>query len=374
MHLHMFSKVKLIVMKKIDRLVPASALILAAISSLFFLLNNCTQKEPSSGSYEQRLLEQASVFFRPMPDNAFVDGERASDELIELGKMLYYEPRLSRSGLISCHTCHNFGLAGVDNLPVSVGHLWRKGPRNSPTVLNAALHSSQFHDGREPDVESQALMPILDSVEMASSEEHVIEVLTSIPEYAEKFKNAFPGESDPVKYENVGIAIGAFERILLTYSRFDSFIKGDLNALTNQEMEGLETFMRVGCITCHVRETIGGQTFAKFITPAELSGDTEPDLGRFDVTGREEDKHFFKVPSLLNVVETYPYFHDGSEWSLSNSIREVAMSQLDTELTEPELESLVSFMHALSGEVPLYAREIPELPPSTKDTPRPILD
>ena len=350
-------------------------MLLAPLSAfIFFMFNNCDRPDPDDRSYDNQLLERASVFFRPMPENAFRNGEEASGELIELGKMLYYEPRLSKSGLISCHTCHNFGLAGVDNLPVSIGHMWQKGPRNAPTVLNAALHSSQFLDGREPDVESQALMPILDPVEMASSEEHVLEVLGSIPEYVELFRAAFPGEKNPLVYENVGVAIGAFERILLTYSRFDSFINGNLIALDDREKRGLETFMEVGCTSCHIRETFGGQTFAKFMTPRELSGEVEPDLGRFEFTGRDEDKHFFKVPSLLNVAETFPYFHDGSEWSLAAAIQEVAISQLDIELTDSQLEDLIGFMHALSGEVPEYARLIPELPPSTADTPLPEFD
>ncbi len=362
------------IMKIRKRIITKAFPLISAAACILFLLGNCNQAERGEDAAEDQLMSRARNIFGPMPENAFPDGKEASEELIELGKMLYYEPRLSKSGLISCHTCHNFGLAGVDNLPVSVGHLWQKGPRNAPTVLNAALHRLQFLDGREPDVEAQALMPILDPVEMASSEEHVLSVLRSIPEYVDRFSTAFPGEDDPVTYVNVGVAIGAFERILLTYSAFDSFIKGDVNALTGEERDGLETFMSVGCTACHVRETLGGQTFAKFMTPRELSGEVEPDLGRFDATGREEDKHFFKVPSLLNVVETYPYFHDGSEWSLEAAITEVAESQLGIELSTKELDDLVSFMHALSGEVPEYARLIPVLPASTENTPKPVFD
>lgn len=341
---------------------------------LFFMLSNCKQEGAIPDSHEARLVEQARIFFRPMPENAFREGEEASEQLIELGRMLYYEPRLSKSQLISCHTCHNLSLAGVDNLPVSIGHGWQKGPRNAPTVLNAALHSAQFLDGREPDVESQALVPILDPVEMAATEEYVIEVLSSIPAYRELFAGAFPDEDDPLSYENVGVAIGAFERILLTFSPFDGFIKGNPQALDASQLRGLESFIRSGCVACHVRETFGGQTFAKFMTPLEISGEAEPDLGRFDVTGREEDRNVFKVPSLLNVSATYPYFHDGSEWSLAEAIREVARTQLDIVLTDNELGDLLSFMEALSGEVPAYARELPPLPASTPETPLPAFD
>jgi cytochrome c peroxidase len=348
--------------------------ILPAAAFFFLLLSNCGTSDTSETdghSYEKAVLKRASVFFRPMPENAFSEGQKPSQDLIDLGKMLYYEPRLSKSGLISCHTCHNLGLAGVDNLPVSLGHSWQQGPRNAPTVLNAALHGSQFHDGREPDVEAQAVMPIQDPAEMAATEEHVLEVLNSIPGYVERFNAAFPGTDPPVTFRNVGIAIGTFERTLLTRSRFDCFIKGDTGALTADELRGLETFMDVGCIACHVRESLGGHTFARFITPLERSGKTEPDAGRFDATGREEDRHFFKVPSLLNVAETYPYFHDGSEWSLANAINEVSRSQLNTDLSQDQLDDLVSFMHALSGEASPWAREIPVLPPSTGKTPRP---
>ncbi|MGF1585414.1 MAG: cytochrome-c peroxidase [Bacteroidales bacterium] len=349
-------------------------IILPLAASLFFLLNNCRQTGNGQESYEASLLDQAKVFFRPMPENAFKEGQEASDELIELGKMLYFEPRLSKSGLISCHTCHNLSLSGVDNLPLSIGHLWQNGRRNAPTVLNAALHSTQFHDGREPDVESQALMPIIDPVEMAASEEHVLAVLLSIPEYREFFRRAFPDSDEPISFSNVGVAIGAFERILLTHSRFDQFIRGDLKALNPDELAGLETFMVKGCIACHIRETFGGQTFSRFLTPEEKTGKGDPDFGRFDATGREEDKHLFKVPSLLNVTTTYPYFHDGSEWDLSTAIIEVARSQLGIELTSNETQNLVSFMHALSGEVPGYALELPLLPPSTKTTPLPSME
>jgi cytochrome c peroxidase len=360
-------------MRTVSGLSVSLTFILPVFAFLFFLLNNCRPTEDGQKSYEEGLLDQAKVFFRPMPDNAFKEGEEASVELIELGKMLYYEPRLSRSGLISCHTCHNLSLSGVDNLPLSIGHLWQNGRRNAPTVLNAALHSTQFHDGREPDVESQALLPVIDPVEMASSEDHVLSVLSSIPEYRELFRIAFPDSDEPLSFSNVGVAIGSFERILLTHSRFDKFIRGDLKSLDPDELSGLETFMTKGCIACHIRETFGGQTFSRFLTPKEKTGKGEPDYGRFDFTGREEDKHFFKVPSLLNVTTTYPYFHDGSEWDLTIAIKEVARSQLGIELTPEETEHLVSFMHALSGDVPRYALELPVLPPSTADTPLPVL-
>lgn len=319
------------------------------------------------------LQEKALTFTGPLPEDAFEEGMVSSEERIELGKMLFYEPRLSKSGLISCNTCHNMSTFGVDQLPVSVGHMWQKGPRNAPTVLNAALHGSQFWDGREPDVESQALMPILDPVEMASSEEHVLAVLASMPEYVERFREAFPDEEEPLVYKNVGVAIGAFERILLTYSRFDDFLRGDADALTDKEKEGLRVFMDVGCQSCHGGKALGGTAFAIFETPAEReSGESDP--GRFDITGNPMHKHSFKVPSLHNIAETYPYLHDGSVWSLSETVDIVALDMLGRELTTEENNHIVAFLEALTGEVPAYALELPMLPPSTEQTPRPAFD
>ncbi len=319
------------------------------------------------------LQERALAFTQPLPDDAFIDGMPRSDDLIELGKMLFYEPRLSKSGLISCNTCHNMATFGVDQLPVSIGHKWQKGPRNAPTILNAALHTTQFWDGREPDVESQAIMPILDPLEMAATREHVLAVLNSMPQYVEHFHRAFPNDDNPLVYENVGVAIGAFERVLLTYSRFDYFLRGDSDALTDAEQQGLKTFIDAGCHSCHGGPAMGGRAFSVFQTPAELaSGQSDP--GRYKVTGNRLDKHAFKVPSLLNITETYPYFHDGSEWSLSETVNIVALDMLQKELTPQQNNEILNFLAALTGEIPAYALKLPVLPASTNQTPRPVFD
>ncbi len=316
------------------------------------------------------LQERALRFTSALPEDAFEDGMARSEALIELGKMLFYEPRLSKSGLISCNTCHNMATFGVDQLPVSIGHMWQKGPRNAPTVLNAALHRTQFWDGREPDVESQALMPILDELEMAATREHVLAVLGSMPEYVDLFHQAFPDSDEPLVYDNVGMAIGAFERLLITPTRFCDFLNGDAGALTAKEQRGLEVFIDVGCQSCHGGPALGGRTFSPFITPAEqAAGISDP--GRYDITGNPLDKNSFKVPSLLNIAKTYPYLHDGSEWSLSETVNIVAMDMLSRELTEEENTHILAFLEALTGEIPGYALELPVLPPSTADTPRP---
>ncbi len=355
-------------MNKIQRLIVQSAFLLIAAVVVF---THCASPETDQELTE--LQELALTFTEPLPEHAFEEGMPRSDELIDLGKMLFFEPRLSKSGLISCHTCHNFATFGADILPVSIGHMWQKGPRNAPTVLNAALHGSQFWDGREPDVESQALVPILDEVEMAATEEHVIEVLTSMPEYVERFREVFPEEENPMVYENVGVAIGAFERILLTYSPFDDFLRGDAAALTEEEKEGLRVFADVGCQSCHGGPVLGGNAFSVFETPAEReSGESDP--GRFDITGNPMHMNSFKVPSLLNIAKTYPYLHDGSVWSLSETVDIVAVDMLGRELSPEDNSSIVAFLHSLTGEVPAYALEIPVLPPSTADTPRPVFD
>jgi cytochrome c peroxidase len=318
------------------------------------------------------LRELALAFTSPMPENAF--GDRAiSHELVELGKMLYYEPRISKSGLISCNTCHSLATFGVDMLPVSLGHGWQTGPINAPTVLNAAFHRTQFWDGRAADVEEQATMPILDALEMAATKEHVLAVLNSIPEYVALFSKAFPQEAEPLNYDNVGVAIGAFERTLVTFSPFDKFLNGDPDALHADQKAGLRLFAETGCQACHRGQALGGNLFAFFQSPAERAA-SKAHPGRFGFTEKESDKHFFKVPTLLNVARTYPYFHDGSEWDLEKAMKIVGKDMLNKEFTDEEMKQLVAFMESLTGELPLQARTIPILPPSRMNTPRPQFD
>ncbi len=258
----------------------------------------------------------------------------------------------------------------MDNLPTSVGHRWQIGPRNAPTTLNAALHVAQFWDGRAKDVEEQAKGPILNPIEMAmDSPEEVVKRLSSIPEYVKLFKKAFPGQKDPLTYDNVAKAIAAFERTLMTPSRFDRFLKGDLNALTEEEKKGLKTFIEVGCVSCHNGPALGGTMFTRFgIVEAywEATRDyvtiekpTMPmDVGRFAVTHKES--------------RTYPYFHDGSVWNLEDAVQVMAKVQLGKELSREQVRSIVAFLRSLDGEIPKHALELPVLPPSTTNTPRPV--
>ncbi len=333
---------------------------------------------------DAKLLEEARKYFKPLPEVAQSKDNPVTPEKVRLGKMLYYEPRLSKSGLISCNTCHNLATYGVDNLPTSVGHRWQIGPRNAPTTLNAAIHVAQFWDGRAKDVEEQAKGPILNPIEMAmDSPEEVVKRLSSIPEYVELFKKAFPHEKNPLNYENVAKAIAAFERTLMTPSRFDKFLKGDVNALTKKEKKGLKTFIEVGCAGCHNGPAVGGRMFTRFgIVEAywdatreyvTLEKPTMPmDVGKFAVTHREEDLYVFKVPSLRNVTRTYPYFHDGSVWNLEDAIQVMAKVQLGKELSKSQVESITAFLRTLEGEIPRYALELPVLPPSTNSTEKPV--
>ncbi|MCS6957732.1 MAG: cytochrome-c peroxidase [Aquificaceae bacterium] len=334
---------------------------------------------------DAQLLEQARKLFQPLPEVANNPKNPITKEKVELGKMLYHEPRLSKSGLISCNTCHNLASYGVDNLPTSVGHGWAIGPRNAPTVYNAALHSAQFWDGRAKDVEEQALGPILNPIEMAMpSEKEVIERLKSIPEYVEMFKKAFPNEKEPLRYENVGKAIAAFERTLMTPSRFDEFLKGNTKALTPEEKKGLKLFIEVGCASCHNGPALGGNAFFKFGQFVDYWKATAPyvtidkptipvDLGRFGVTKKEEDMFVFKSPSLRNVERTYPYFHDGSVWKLEDAVKIMAQTQLNRKLTDEETRYIVAFLKSLTGQIPKHALELPVLPASTAKTPTPSL-
>ena len=348
---------------------PVMLLLPFGLMAAVMLFTHCqpSGQETVAGS---ELHARALKHFEPLPEHAFEEGMDRSQELIDLGRMLYYEPRLSKSGIISCNTCHSLTTFGVDQTPVSIGHQWQEGPLNAPTVLNAALHKTQFWNGRAKDVEEQAGMPILDPLEMAATEEHVLAVLQSIPEYVERFQQAFPEKETPLVYENVGNAIGAFERILLTPSPFDAFLQGDERALTDSQKKGLEVFLDQGCMACHNGPVLGGQIFTFFQTPAERESG-KANLGRFEFTQREADKHFFKVPSLLNIEMTYPYLHDGSEWDLGTTIGIVARDMLGKELTGEETALIIAFLGSLTGEIPAYAREIPVLPPSTATTPRP---
>lgn len=331
----------------------------------------------------QKLQEQAQSLFAPLPETVDNPDNPLSAVKVELGKMLFYDPRLSESGFISCNSCHNLATYGVDNLPTSLGHRWALGPRNSPTVLNAALHSVQFWDGRAADVEEQAQGPILNPIEMAIPDgDAAVERIASMPEYVELFEQAFPDEPESLSYDNVANAIGAFERTLMTPDRFDEYLKGDADALSDNELAGLQVFINQGCVACHAGPALGGQMMARFgmvesyweATRDFITIDqpTMPmDVGRFAVTQDMDDLYVFKAPSLRNITRTYPYFHDGSVWDLRDATQIMARVQLGSEINEKDMDRLMDFYQTLEGEIPADALKLPILPSSRVETPRP---
>jgi cytochrome c peroxidase len=292
--------------------------------------------------------------FLPLPDSAPSAENPSNPAKVALGRSLYLDTRLSKNGKMSCNSCHNLNTFGVDNEPTSPGHEGKRGGRNSPSSFNAALHIAQFWDGRAATVEKQALGPILNPIEMGmESEAKVVEILKKDPKTVAAFKAAFPGQADPVTYPNVGNAIGAFERTLITPSRFDDFLKGDANALSAQEKKGAETFTKVGCVMCHNGATLGGQMYQKLGLIKEY--DTK-DLGRYEQTKQESDKKVFKVPSLRNVAKTGPYFHDGSVKTLEDAVHRMGEYQLGKDLSKEEVSDIVAFLGALTAKNPVKAQ------------------
>lgn len=289
---------------------------------------------------------------------------------ISLGRMLYFDPRLSRSQTISCNTCHPLANYGVDRHATSEGYQGQHGTRNAPSVYNAAGHFAQFWDGRAADVEEQAKGPVRNPVEMAMpSERTVVAVLGSMPDYVAAFERAFPQDPEPICFDNVGIAIGAFERNLLTPGRWDQFLRGDQAALTAREKSGLESFLGAGCQSCHSGAYLGGSSFQKLGVAKPYPDTSDP--GRFNVTKNESDRMFFKVPSLRNVAMTGPYFHSGKVTSLKEAVSQMGEYQRGRKLSERQIEAIVTWLGALTGEIPADYTKQPELPKSTPATPRP---
>lgn len=319
------------------------------------------------------LLETARSMFEPIPAQPpAIEGNPATPEKIELGKMLYFEPRLSESHTISCNSCHLVGLGGVDMLETSIGHRWQQGARNAPTVLNSVFNTAQFWDGRAADLEEQARGPLVNPIEMASSHEHVVEMLQSIPGYVDMFQKAYPEDGDPVTIENATRAIEVFEATLITPGApFDRYLEGDAEALTAEQREGLQLFIDNGCAGCHSGINLGGDQYQPFGVVEKPGAEFLPpdDKGRFEVTKSVSDEYVFKVPMLRNIALTPPYFHTGKSWDLRQAVAVMGASQLGIELTEAEVDKITAFMHALTGEQPQVV--YPVLPASVVTTPRP---
>ncbi|PHV27556.1 cytochrome C biogenesis protein CcsA [Janthinobacterium sp. BJB426] len=292
----------------------------------------------------------------------------ANPAMVELGKKLFFDPRLSRSGFISCNSCHNLSMGGTDNIKTSIGHNWQRGPINSPTVLNSSMNVAQFWDGRAKDLQEQAGGPIANPGEMAFTHELAIDVLASIPAYRAGFRQVFG--QDKLTIEQVTRAIAAFEEVLVTPgSRFDQWLSGKKSALTKDELAGYQLFKSSGCIACHNGPAVGGNTFQKMgvVEPYKTAMTAQ---GRSAVTGKDADRFNFKVPTLRNVELTYPYFHDGEAATLTQAVDVMGRLQLGRTFTPDENAKLVAFLKTLTGKQPHLV--LPILPPSSDTTPRPV--
>lgn len=313
-----------------------------------------------------------AIEWQPLPETAPAPADNPiTSAKVKLGQMLYFDPRLSSTGTVSCNSCHNVMAGGEDSRPVAAGVHGQTGDRSAPTVWNAAFHATQFWDGRAASLEDQARGPVTNPIEMGmKSWDEVVARLEQIPEYPTLFKEAF-GTDAKISEDNVVKAIATYERTLITpNSPYDRYVKGDQSALTEQQVRGMQTFAAVGCDTCHSGPAFSGQTgqgvgvfrkFPMFDNPFfEGKYKFKQDLGRYGVTKKEEDKHFFKVPTLRNVALTAPYFHNGAVKTLDEAVRVMAKLQLNRDLSDQEVADLVAFLNALTGEFPV--QEMPRLP------------
>lgn len=307
--------------------------------------------------------------FGPLPEVAESKKNPVTDDKVALGRMLFYDTRLSKNQDISCNSCHELDKFGADERPVSLGHKGQKGERNSPTVYGAALQFVQFWDGRSEDVEEQVKGPMMNPVEMAATVDNVMAVLESMPGYVDAFKKAFPDDAKPLTFENFAKAIGAFERKLLTPSRWDQFLKGEKGAITDDEKKGFLKFVEVGCPTCHVGPLVGGTMYQKL--GKERPWPNQKDKGRSAVTKSASDDMMFKVSQLRNVEKTAPYFHDASSKTLDDAVKLMAAHQLGKDLSDDDVRSITLWLKTLTGTIPEALIKKPALPESTAKTPKP---
>ncbi|WP_445219840.1 cytochrome-c peroxidase [Bradyrhizobium sp. Pa8] len=319
------------------------------------------------------LMMAAGKIFKPIPFAIpAVKDNPVTVEKAELGKMLFFDPRLSASGVISCNTCHNLGTGGVDAGPTSIGHAWQKGARRAPTVYNSVFNVAQFWDGRAPDLKAQAKGPVQASAEMNATPDRVTSTLNSMEDYIGKFKQAFPHDTPPVTFDNFAKAIEAFEATLTTPAApFDQYLNGDANALDDQQKAGLKLFMNKGCASCHNGLNIGGQDYFPFgvIGKPDIKLLPAADKGRFAVTKAPSDEYVFRVAPLRNVALRAPYFHSGQVWTLKEAVGIMSEVQLGTKLSEKENDDIVAFLKSLNGRLPRI--EYPILPTRTNQTPPP---
>ena len=318
---------------------------------------------------EQPLMAKARQLFNPLPPDMATEEFPITPARADLGRKLFFDPRLSLDGTVSCATCHRPALYGTDALAKSIGVEHRLNARNAPTVLNAALQFKAHWIGDRANVEEQAMKSLIGHASFGNPDfAAVIRKINALPDYAADFKQAFPNDPEPVKPENWGNAIGAYERTLVTPSPFDTYLKGDVKALSPQAQQGLKTFIDIGCVSCHNGVAVGGSVFQKFGIFGDYwkeTGSQSIDEGRFNETKVAADKYVFKVPSLRNVAMTPPYFHDGSVSTLPKAMRIMGKVQLGKELTEQEVNDLMAFLNGLTGELPRDFATEPVLAPQS---------
>ncbi|KFI21651.1 cytochrome-c peroxidase [Nitrosococcus oceani] len=320
----------------------------------------------AEGGKEPILLEQAKQFFKPLPETMATAEFPTPPERVSLGKRLFFDPRLSADGMISCATCHRPALYGTDALPRSIGVEHRVNPRNAPTVLNAALQDWQHWRGDRANVEEQASKSVLGHGSFGNPNEEAVLAKLRALGYTPAFQSAFPEANEPLTLENFGKAIGAYERTLVSPSPFDNYLKGNTEALGPQAKKGLGTFIKTGCIACHNGTGVGGQALRKFGIKKnywQATGSEVVDEGRYSITQNQTDKYVFKVPSLRNVAMTPPYFHDGSVTTLPKAIRIMAQVQLGKTLSQQQIKAIMVFLNSLTGELPADFQQAPLLPP-----------
>jgi cytochrome c peroxidase len=311
---------------------------------------------------DSKLLKEAQGAFRPLPKDAATEKFPVTPERVSLGRKLFFDPRISADGTGSCVRCHQPALYGADGLAKSLALHDKMLPRNAPTVLNSGIQFKAHWDGVFENVEEQAgkalLGPGFGNVDNAAAMARV----KAIPGYAELFRKAFPDETDPVTVENWGKAIGAYERTLVTPSRFDEFLGGKIDALSAGERAGLRTFIDIGCVECHNGRGVGGDAFRKFGIFDDYKKSKKVDKGRFDLTKDEADLYMFKVPVLRNVAMTPPYFHDGSVGILPDAVSVMGKVQLGIDLSKKEVSEIVEFLGSLTGKLPEDFANAPVLP------------
>ena len=342
------------------------------IRPLKLILGTVSALALAQGAAASELRERAQDMFAPLPSTVpALNDNVITEEKVDLGKALFFDPRMSASGVFSCNSCHNLATGGDDNMETSIGHAWQKGPRNSPTVLNAVFNEAQFWDGRAADLAEQAKGPVQAGVEMANTPDNVVNTLNSMPQYVEWFEASFPEETAPVSFDNFAKAIEAYEATLITPAPFDAWLNGDDGALSDAQVAGLELFMDKGCSACHNGVNLGGNGYYPFGLIEKPGADVLPpdDRGRFAVTETADDSYVFRASPLRNIDQTAPYFHSGKVWDLKVAVQIMGTSQLGTEINDAEADQIVAFLGALTGKMPEVV--YPVLPAETLKTPRP---